>query len=138
MARCCLQTRYCPDATFPLPPADRSTIIPHDHEEAAVSGVFYVATPPAAGNITFEDPRVARLFWSQSPFAQKTVDHEPQAGELLLFPPWLVHSVGSSEGASAPRVSLSFNFFTTAREEESGRLNREALAETACLAGGVR
>ena len=51
-------------------------------------------------------------------------------GELLLFPPWLVHSVWPSEGASHPRVSLTFNFFTTredCHEEVTGRINREAL-----------
>ena len=121
--------------------------MPHDHENSAVSGVFYVATPPnsgaqfsisanagllrcmqshrprrrrarvppallRAGCIQFEDPRTARLYWGDSPFNPKPLAHTPAAGELLLFPPWLVHSVGSSEGATEPRVSISFNVYT--------------------------
>lgn len=86
--------------------------VPHDHENSAVSGVVYVATPPNSGCIRFEDPRVARLFWSETPFSAEPLEIAPTAGEVLLFPPWLVHSVGSSEGASAPRVSISFNLAT--------------------------
>jgi uncharacterized protein (TIGR02466 family) len=89
-----------------------SAHVAHDHENAAVSGVFYISTPPHSGSIRFEDPRVARLYWAQSPFNPTPLAHSPTAGELLLFPPWLVHSVGSSEGAGAPRISLSFNVLT--------------------------
>lgn len=103
-----------------------SAHVPHDHENSAVSGVFYVAVPAEAGEICFEDPRAARLFWGQTPFAERTLTHTPRAGELLLFPPWLVHSVGSSAGASTPRVSISFNLFTTREGEE----DLEALANT--------
>jgi hypothetical protein len=89
-----------------------SAHVAHDHENAAVSGVFYISTPPHSGSIRFEDPRVARLYWAESPFNPTPLAHSPTAGELLLFPPWLVHSVGSSKGVSAPRISLSFNVLT--------------------------
>lgn len=106
---------------------ERSTHVPHDHANSAMSGVFYVAVPPRAGRITFDDPRSRSTpSASRSPFDENRLEHEPSAGELLLFPPWLVHSVGSSSDASGPRISISFNLFTM-REDDS---DLEALAET--------
>ena len=34
-------------------------------------------------------------------------------GELLLFPPWIVHGVAPSCDAAAPRVALSFNLMSS-------------------------
>lgn len=81
----------------------------HIHEDSAVSGVFYVTTPPDAGEITFEDPRGLR-----PPFARNRLTHQPVAGELLLFPPWLHHGVAPSCGMTdgQRRVALSFNLLT--------------------------
>ena len=58
---------------------------PHVHQESAVSGVFYVSVPPRSGPISFDDPRGMR-----PPFAANRLVHYPSAGELLLFPPWIV------------------------------------------------
>lgn len=102
-----------------------STHVPHDHPNTTISGVLYVATPPHAGMISFEDPRMGR-----PPFDANRLDHVPIAGELLLFPPWLIHSVGSSVGASAPRISISFNIFTM----RDGDLDYKELADTSVAA----
>ena len=63
----------------------------HVHDESAVSGVFYVSVPAGAGAIRFDDPRGAL-----PPFKRNSIEHMPVSGELLLFPPWLAHSVGPS------------------------------------------
>ena len=81
----------------------------HIHANAAVSGVFYVRAPRGSGRICFFDPR-----GSVPPF-EREVRHEPLAGELLLFPPWLSHAVASSTmpddaDADGARVSISFNY----------------------------
>lgn len=83
----------------------------HFHEEAAVSGVFYLAAPNASGTsgaFVADDPRGPR-----PPFENR-LRHQPRRGELLLFPPWLRHgveSVGECKGhePSAPRIAISFN-----------------------------
>mmetsp|Transcript_77 Transcript_77/g.248 ORF Transcript_77/g.248 Transcript_77/m.248 type:complete len:290 (+) Transcript_77:32-901(+) len=82
---------------------------PHIHENSAVSGVFYVSVPAAAGDITFDDPRGMR-----PPFARNRLSHTPVVGELLLFPPWLVHGVSPSCGMDdgKPRIALSFNLLS--------------------------
>lgn len=90
-----------------------SVHVPHTHPSSAVSGVFYVSVPPGVGSIAFEDPRAAH-----SPiFAVNQRTHTPVAGELLLFPPWVIHLVGSSSDAPAPRISISFNLYCTHSED---------------------
>ena len=56
-------------------------------------------------------------------------------GELIIFPPWLAHSVGSSCAASAsdgPRISVSFNVRVTFPddEDEGGFISPEARANS--------
>lgn len=69
----------------------------HAHEECdeLVSGVYYVSTPAAAGDILFHD----------GPFETRL---RPWPGLLLLFDPALEHSVERNRGASR-RLSIAFN-----------------------------
>ena len=76
----------------------------HVHPETAISGTFYVTTPPGSGTISFDDPRGMR-----PPFHSNRLVHTPEAGEMILFPPWLVHTVSPSCEAESPRIALSFN-----------------------------
>jgi hypothetical protein len=67
----------------------------HAEHDELCSGVYYVATPPSAGDILFHDP----------PFETRV---QPQAGMLLLFSPELEHSVDVNR-SDAQRLSLAFN-----------------------------
>jgi hypothetical protein len=80
-----------------------SSHLPHIHRGALVSGVYYVSCPEGAGKIIFEDPRGAL-----PPFGNRVI-HTPRTGQMLLFPPWLVHHVTPTTSTSRPRVSISFN-----------------------------
>jgi hypothetical protein len=66
--------------------------------------------------------RVVRGSGFAPPFGELLVEHEPDAGELLLFPPWLGHEVQYNCGAEGgePRVSVSFNFAPTPEEIDDG------------------
>ena len=95
----------------------------HIHESAVVSGVYYVNTPKGSGHLILEDPRGPR-----PPFTNRMMVR-PRPGLLVLFPPWLTHSVaptcskreagggsgsgsgggGGGDGGETLRVSLSFN-----------------------------
>ena len=88
----------------------------HFHEDAAVSGSFYLVVPEedAGGAFVADDPRGPR-----PPFDNR-IRHRPRPGELLLFPPWVRHSVepagacgggaaSSSSSTSKARVAISFN-----------------------------
>lgn len=67
----------------------------HAEHDELCSGVYYVTTPPSAGDILFHDP----------PFETRV---QPQAGMLLLFSPELEHSVDVNR-SDAQRLSLAFN-----------------------------
>jgi hypothetical protein len=84
---------------------DSSSHAAHVHAGAVLSGVFYVRCPLGSGQICFSDPR-----GSIPPF-EREVCHEPRAGELLIFPPWLSHAVSSTPSTvDGPRISISFNY----------------------------
>ena len=103
---------------------------PHVHDNSAVSGVFYVSVPDGSGAITFDDPRGLR-----PPFSRNRLEHSPTPGEMLLFPPWLVHGVESSCAAKgSARVSLSFNLLTT-RAHDGGKSDWETLADSSVVHG---
>lgn len=86
---------------------------PHIHPNNYLSGVYYVATPPGEGRITFEDPR-AQTQIMMPPVTEPTlnngnlVNFGVKAGRLLMFPAWLAHSVPVNR-SQMNRVSISFN-----------------------------
>lgn len=87
---------------------------PHTHPGAHWSGVYYVSQPEieegTSGMIEFLSPRSDlpdwRLFKSPA-FRQKT-KLRPEAGEIVLFPSYLVHWVYPNE-ADDERVTIAFN-----------------------------
>ncbi len=88
---------------------------PHIHPHSVVSGTFYVAMPPGAGAIRFEDPRLAMLMAAppKKPTARthnkSFVEVAPRPGQLLLWESWLRHGVASHK-AKGKRISVSFNY----------------------------
>lgn len=87
----------------------------HIHPHAVLSGTLYVETPPGAGDIRFEDPRLAMMMAApvrrpDSDLAlQPFVSVSPTPGLLLLWESWLRHEVRAGS-AKADRLSVSFNF----------------------------
>ena len=87
----------------------------HLHPLSAISGTYYVATPPRAPGLKLEDPRLDRMMASPprragAPQARQTwVVIPARAGSLVLFESWLRHEVPVSL-ARSERVSISFNY----------------------------
>lgn len=87
----------------------------HIHPHSVVSGTVYVAVPPGAGAIRFEDPRLglmmaAPLRRDDAPAAlQRFVHVAPAVGMVLLWESWLRHEVMPHEGKDE-RISVSFNY----------------------------
>ena len=87
---------------------------PHTHPGAHWSGVYYVSQPEIevgnSGMIEFLDPRTDLPNWrilNAGAFRMKK-KLRPQAGEIILFPSYLVHWVYPNE-ADDERVSIAFN-----------------------------
>lgn len=96
--------------------------VPHNHNPNVVSGAFYVAVPEGmqAGEIVFLDPRlnlnasVTRVMQERGklpPWNKTSLSHQPQLGDLLIFPSWLMHYVNgfTAPDPEAERIVISFN-----------------------------
>ena len=82
------------------------------HSGTFMSGVFYVKCPENSGSIRFYDPRPHidttpdNTYYSDG---SKFIDFLPSPNTLLIFPPWLEHSVEPNQ-SEEDRLSISFNF----------------------------
>lgn len=87
----------------------------HIHPHSVISGTFYVATPPGASGLLFEDPRLPLMMHAPRRAANATDDRQfsasvtPTSGILLLWESWLRHEVPLNM-AQDPRISISFNY----------------------------
>ena len=87
----------------------------HIHPHSAISGTCYVAVPPGASAIRFEDPRLAMLMAAPTRRASARrgnrtfVEIVPEPGTVLLWESFLRHEVPVN-AAKSPRVSISFNY----------------------------
>jgi len=77
--------------------------LPHSHPSHSLSGVYYVRTPPDSGEVIFEDGR------GPLPPFDNRIRISPVAGDIILFPSWLLHSVMPTIGDET-RISIAFNF----------------------------
>jgi uncharacterized protein (TIGR02466 family) len=85
----------------------------HNHPNSILSGVYYLQAPENSGVISFSDPRSAAQMLVPpmtefSPWTLPKISYKPQAGTMLLFPSWLLHSVEMNMSKEL-RISLSFN-----------------------------
>lgn len=87
---------------------------PHTHPGAHWSGVYYVSQPEVeagtSGMIEFLDPRSDLPHWRllKSPAFRPKKKIRPAAGELVIFPSYLVHWVYPNE-TGEDRVTVAFN-----------------------------
>ena len=87
----------------------------HIHPHSAISGTVYLDTPPGAGALKLEDPRLPLMMAAPSlapdaPEAHRRFVYlEPGPGRLYLWESWLRHEVTPNR-ARTPRLSVSFNY----------------------------
>lgn len=94
----------------------------HVHEDSIVSGVYYSQAPHGSSPLVFSDPRggssmetsgqKAQTFMPAAPFHHQ-YHFYPKAGDMIIFPSYLVHQVppNSIEAADSPRIAWPFNLF---------------------------
>lgn len=100
---------YPPDSFF----------IKHDHYGAITSGVIYLQVPENSGDLRFYDPiharRVTNVFFKNvisvgNEYNFQHINYTPKEGEMIIFPPWLEHSVEFNR-SSEERIAVSFNIW---------------------------
>ena len=70
----------------------------HVHQNTNLTGVYYVQTPDKCGELIFHDPRVqlnalCPASSASSRYASPRIKVTPKAGQLVVFPGWLLHHV---------------------------------------------
>lgn len=82
----------------------------HVHPGSWMSGVYYVDVPNNDSPLSFEDPRPARMmdFQRSAIIKDEYYMHQPEMGQLVLFPSWLPHFVNPNTSDQL-RISMSFN-----------------------------
>lgn len=90
-------------------------LVPHDHADAHLSGVYYVDAGdadqelhPESGLLAFMDPRGGLATVPGMELFPSTFTVEPFTGVVVMFPSFLTHYVHPYRG-TRPRVSVSFN-----------------------------
>ena len=87
----------------------------HHHPNNYLSGVYYVAVPPAGSRIQFQDPRPSMIMPRPRQYSRLTAngaDAQSKEGRLLIFPAWVKHNVPANDGTTE-RISISFNLMFT-------------------------
>ena len=76
----------------------------HNHEGVLVSGVYYAAVSDGSAPLVLRRPADALIEENDDVILQ------PTEGQLVIFPPWLIHGVPlPTNGSNTPRVSFAFN-----------------------------
>jgi uncharacterized protein (TIGR02466 family) len=87
----------------------------HLHPLSVVSGVYYVETPAAGGDLKLEDPRLGLMMAApprraRAPLSSRSFVYvHPRPGEVFLWESWLRHETGRNE-SKRERLSVSFNY----------------------------
>lgn len=99
--------------------------VPHRHVGAAWSGCYYVTVPDAqegpSGSIEFVSPivipRELRIF--NAACYKDNVTIKPKAGDLLIFPSYLMHWVYPND-IDEERITIAFNASYYPKKQEDG------------------
>ena len=96
--------------------------VPHNHAANLLSGALYIAVPDGmrGGAIVFQDPRLnlnahetegMRKLAIKPPWMRTSINVTPKAGEILVFPSWLMHFVEpfTCDDPEGVRIVVSFN-----------------------------
>lgn len=96
-----------------------SYFVRHDHYGAIASGCIYLDVPENSGDIVFHNPletrRMTETFFTkikkeENEYNFNHVTYKPIEGELLMFEPWLHHTVQQNH-SNKNRISIGINIW---------------------------
>ena len=101
----------------------------HNHPNASWSGVYCVdpgrndPDKPDSGLLSFVNPMIATAMHIDAgtahmklPYAPHVANARLEAGDLVIFPSWVMHDVKAFEGAGE-RITIAFNCWFTLPDE---------------------
>jgi uncharacterized protein (TIGR02466 family) len=85
---------------------------PHTHSNAFISGVYYIKTLPIDFlNFDRENWFIKLYPLNANIYNSHKVSVQVNQGDLLLFPPNIIHGTNKNETDNLTRISLAFNAF---------------------------
>jgi uncharacterized protein (TIGR02466 family) len=84
----------------------------HMHPHCIIAGTYYPQADDSSAPITFECPWDGYCMADTIDIKRLEYKHQPQTGDLLMWPAWLRHRVGvqrEPKRVTRPRVAISFN-----------------------------
>ena len=85
---------------------------PHNHSNAFISGVYYIKTLPTDFlNFDRENCFIKIYPLNANIYNSPQISIQANQGDLLLFPPNVVHFTNKNETDNLTRISLAFNAF---------------------------
>ena len=87
--------------------------VKHNHQNCYLSSAYYIKKPENSGDITFHDPKEAKTYRfpevkKHTNYSAQSITIKPDEGDLLIFPSYLYHDVGTNL-SDEERVVVSFN-----------------------------
>ena len=87
--------------------------VTHNHQNCYLSSAYYIKKPENSGDITFHDPKEAKTYRfpevkKHTNYSAQSITIKPDEGDLLIFPSYLYHDVGTNL-SDEERVVVSFN-----------------------------
>ena len=89
-----------------------SKLVKHNHTTSPISGVLYLKVDKNSSKIYFYNPNPYINIMNIKQRNETNYEYiyfEPEIGDLILFPGWLLHGSNEEFNNSKERVALSFN-----------------------------
>jgi uncharacterized protein (TIGR02466 family) len=87
----------------------------HNHPKSVIVAVYYAKIPKNSGSIIFKTPLNdyeefinERWIEKYNMFNSSRYIYNPKVGDLVIFPPWLLHMV-ENNNTDEERISIAFN-----------------------------
>ena len=94
---------------------NKSTLVPHRHENSVLSGAYYPKVPEGSVGLKFFNPtKIYKMCETHQDTTMYNADNgefPAQEGVLYIFPSWLEH--GSDANQTDNRMVISFNTLNT-------------------------
>lgn len=96
----------------------------HAHYGLQLSSIYYLKTPKDCGNLFFENPCTTMdSSWINckqdfTEYTSSRMNIDIRAGDLIIFPAWLLHGVGPNLNKKEDRISIASNIYIDTNEKK--------------------
>jgi len=103
---------------------DYNEVHAHYGSNIQLSSIYYLKTPKDCGNLFFENPCTTMdSSWINckqdfTEYTSSRMNIDIRAGDLIIFPAWLLHGVGPNLNKKEDRISIASNIYIDTHEKK--------------------